>query len=183
MERYFHFSCRNAFHSRFHRSTGFFHCVHIAGHLSVKRCILKRGVGWNGNDTIFLSFSPTSTILRCTWLFQDGRCKGDLIRVLGIFLPGGGAILRFSCCGLQVSYLGADNFGDVFSVANKAANRLDSGRVQPGILFLVVPLRVPQFIPLETWRRGCNWLLETCYRLERLEISLARFEISRIFIS
>lgn len=62
----------------------------------------------------------------------------------------GGAILRFSCCGLQVSYLGADNFGDVFSVANKAANRLDSGRVQPGILFLVVPLRVPQFIPLET---------------------------------
>lgn len=62
--------------------------------------------------------------------------------------------------GLQVSYLGPDNFGDVFSVANKAANRCDSGRVQPRILFLVVPLRVQQFIPLGR-DRGCNWLQET----------------------
>lgn len=90
-----------------------------------------------------------------------------------------------SLVGLQVSYLGPDNFGDVFSVANKAANRCDSGRVQPRILFLVVPLRVPQFIPLGRRGRGCNWLQDLWSRVfgrERLEISLTlASKISRNF--
>lgn len=98
-------------------------------------------MGWNGNDTIFLSsflsFFPVYDA-RGYSKMEDARREIGRSYTGSRYIPAWGRYYD-SLVGLQVSYLGADNFGDVFSVANKAANRLDSGRVQPGILFLVVP--------------------------------------------